>query len=315
MVLITGSTGFIGKGLLKQLVEMGIDVRILLKPSSQSPNLPRGIAFDVAISSSSDLRGIRAALNGVRTVIHLASDERYGLRGYDPEREILGTRNLAEASAETGIQRFIYLSHLGVNLTSAYPVLRTKAMEEEVIRKSGVPFTIIRSSVVYGPEDHFTTSIARQLSLLPIIYLLPGNGDTLIQPLWVNDLTTALSWTLDDSATLGQTYEIGGPEFLTYKRVVELVMVAAKKHRSMIPFRPPYLRIGARLAERLFSNPPFTSFWLDYLAMNRTTDLASLPRVFGLQPKRMESNLGYLKSRSWLRELFSVVYKKRRKVT
>jgi NADH dehydrogenase len=314
MVLITGSTGFIGKVLLKQLVGIDVDVRIFLKPSSQSPSLPRGIAFDVAVASSSDLRGIRAALNGIQTVIHLASNERYGQRGYDTDREIQGTRNLADAAAEAGIEQIIFLSHLGANSTSAYPVLRTKAIQEEVIRKSGVPYTIIRSSIVYGPQDHFTTSIAMQLSLLPLIYLLPGSGDTLLQPLWVKDLTTAISWTMDDPATLGQTYEIGGPEFLTYKQILEMVMATVRRHRITIPFRPPYLRIGAKLAERLFWDPPFTCFWLDYLAVHRTTALASLPSVFSLQPTRMESNLDYLKNRAWLKELFLYQFLKRREV-
>lgn len=313
MVLISGGTGFIGRILLRQIVDLGIEVRSLLKPSHLSPRLPRGIPFDVAISSLADHRGIRAAYSGVSIVIHLASREHYGPREYNSDREIEGTRNLVEAAAEAGVERFVFLSHLGVNQTSAYTVLRTKAIEEEIIRKSGVPYTIIRSSIVFGPEDYFTTSIATQLSLLPFIHLLPGNGDTLVQPLWVNDLTTAITWTLDDPATLGQTYEVGGPEFLTYRQVLELVMTTLSLRRILVPFRPPYLRISTRIMERIFRVPPITSFWLDYLAMNRTTDLSSLPRVFSLQPTRMESNLGYLKNRAWVREFFSRQFIKRSK--
>jgi len=305
MVLITGGTGFIGAVLLKQLVEMGLDVRLLLKPSSISPRLPKGIPFDVAISSLADYRGIRAACNAVETVIHLAGSERYGLRHYTPEREVEGTQNLAEAAAEAGIQRFIFLSHLGANSTSAYTVSRTKAMEEDVIRKSNVPFTIIRSAIIFGPEDHFTTQIATQLALMPLIYLIPGDGETLLQPIWVYDLATAITWTLDDPATLGQTYEVGGPEFLTYRQVVEMVMAEIKVRRILVSFRPPYLRAGAWLMERIFPTPPLTSLWLDYLAVNRSADLGSLPRAFGLQPARMESNLGYLENRAWVREFIS----------
>ena len=277
MVLISGGTGFIGRILLRQLVDMGVEVRSLLKPSHMSPRLPSGIPFDVAISSLADHRGIRAAYSDVNKVIHLASREHSGSRDYNSDREIEGTRNLVEAAVEAGVERFVFLSHLGVNQTSAYTVLRTKAIEEEIIRKSGVPYTIIRSSIVFGPGDNFTTNIATQLSLLPFIYLLPGSGDTLIQPLWVKDLTTAITWTLDDPATLGQTYEIGGPEFLTYRQVLDLVMRVLNLRRLLVPFRPPYLRIGSRIMERIFRDPPVTSFWLDYLAMNRTTDLSSLP--------------------------------------
>jgi uncharacterized protein YbjT (DUF2867 family) len=313
MVLLTGGTGFIGRILLRQLVEIGTEVRLLLKPSRLTPRLPKGIPFDVAISSLADYRGIRAACNGIEMVIHLASSERYGPRDYSPEREITGTQNLADAALEAGIQRLIFLSHLGANPTSAYTVLRTKGIEEDAIRKSGVPFTIIRSSIIFGPEDHFTTQLATQLALFPVFYFLPGDGDTLLQPLWVSDLTTAITWTLDDSATLGQIYEVGGPEFLTFRQILELVMANIKVKRVLIPFRPPYLRAGAWLMERIFPDPPVTSFFLDYLAINRMTDLGSLPRAFGLQPARMETNLGYLQKRAWTREFLSRQFKKRTK--
>jgi uncharacterized protein YbjT (DUF2867 family) len=311
MVLITGGTGFIGGILLTQLIEIGVEVRLLLKPSNVTPRLPKGIPFDVAISSLADYRGIRAACNGIETVIHLASSERYGPRDYNPEQEVTGTQNLADAAAEAGIQRLIFLSHLGANPTSAYTVSRTKAMEEDSIRKSGIPFTIIRSSILFGPEDHFTTQIATQLSLFPFFYLLPGDGETLLQPLWVHDLTTAITWTLDDPATLGQIYEVGGLEFLTFRQVLELVMATIKVRRILVPFRPPYLRAGAWLMERIFPDPPVTSFFLDYLAINRTTDLGSLPRAFGLQPARMETNLGYLQKRAWTREFLYKQFKLR----
>jgi nucleoside-diphosphate-sugar epimerase len=304
MLLLTGGTGFIGRMLLIQLENMGLEVRSLIRPSQRTPNLRRGVPHHAVLCSLMDLRGLRAALLGVDTVIHLASNERLGLRRYLPEVEIEGTRNLLQAALEAGIQRFIFISHIGVNLTSAYPVLRTKAMEEEYIRKSGVPYTILRPSLLYGAEDHFTTSIAKMLALAPFIFPLPGDGNTLIQPLGVEDFTTAICWTLDDLGTLGQSYDIGGPEFLTFRQVVQLVMDVVKIRRVMVDFRPPYLRAGAWLMERILREPPITTLWLDYLAVNRTTDLASMPRVFGLQPARMESGLDYLKDRSWLREFF-----------
>jgi NADH dehydrogenase len=227
------------------------------------------------------------------------------MRGYSPEVEIDGTRNLIQAASEAGIRRFIFVSHLDANLTSAYTVLRTKAVEEELIRKSGVPFTIIRPSLLYGEGDRFTTSIAKMLSLAPIFFPLPGDGLTLIQPLSVLDFVTAISWTMDDPGTLGQSYDVGGPEFLTYKQVVQMVMEVVKLRRVLVDLRPPYIRAGTWLAERVLRGPPMTTFWIDYLAVNRTTDLNSVHRIFGLQPMRMESSLDYLKDRSWLREFFS----------
>jgi uncharacterized protein YbjT (DUF2867 family) len=301
MVLVTGGTGFIGRRVLKLLVDAGMGVRTLLRPSPRTPNLPQGMTLDVAVSSLADKRGLRSALMDVDAVIHLAGGEKYGLHAYRSEEEIEGTRTLAEVAREVGIQRFIFLSQIGASLTSAYTVMRTKAASEEYIRKSGVPYTIIRSAVAYGPEDQFTTSIAMILALIPFVFFLPGDGNTLLQPLWVNDLATTLVWTLDEPGTLGQTYEIGGPEFLTFRQVVDLVMEATNKKRYAVPFRQPYLRAGAWMMERLLRHPPLTTVWLDYLAINRSAELGTLPRVFGLQPTRMETSLEYLQNRSWIR--------------
>ena len=214
MLLVTGGTGFIGRRVLKRLSETDSAVRTLLRPSAVSPNLPRGVAFNVALSSLLDKRGVRAAMIGVDAIIHLAGAEQGGHPVGQLDAEIEGTRVLAEAAADAGVKRILFLSHLGASPTSAYLLQRSKAYAEEHIRRSGVPYTIIRTGIVFGRDDHFTTSLAMMLSALPFIFPLPGEGETLLQPLWVEDLATALLWTIDDPATKGQIYEIGGPEYL-----------------------------------------------------------------------------------------------------
>lgn len=303
MLLVTGATGFIGRAVLRELSAAGYPIRILLRPSEASPRLPHGIAVEAALCSLTDKRGVRAAMVGVNGVIHLASGENLGSRRYQPEKELQGARDLAEAAGEAQVSRFIFLSHLGASPTSAYPVLRLKAMTEETIRGCGIPYTIVRSAIVYGPGDHFTTSLAKITSILPLMVPIPGNGETLLQPLFVNDLARAIVWVLEEAYTLGQTYEIGGPEFLSLRQMFGLVLQAIGKRRALVSVRPPYLRAAAWLIERLFPQPAITTFWLDYLAVDRIADLQTLPRQIGLQPARMESHLAYLAGRSRTRSL------------
>jgi uncharacterized protein YbjT (DUF2867 family) len=304
MILVTGGTGFIGRNVLKMLTDAGYKVRTLLRPSRATPALPRGIALDVALSGLNDPRGLRAALLGVDAIIHLASGERFsGLEdNYLPES--VGTRNLAEAAAEVGIERMLFLSHLGSDRDSAYALLRSKGESEAYIRNSGLNYTIIRSSLAYGPGDHFTTKLAMMLSLAPGVFPLPGVGKTLLQPIRVEDLATTILWALDEPATSMQRYEIGGPEFLTLREIVELVMHKSGMHRSMIDMPAPYLRWGARILERILREPLVTRHWLDYFANNRMAELNSLPRIFGLQPERMEYSMDYLSGVRWRREFF-----------
>ncbi|MDW8226762.1 MAG: NAD(P)H-binding protein, partial [Anaerolineales bacterium] len=187
-ILVTGATGFVGRALTRSLVSAGHRVRILLRPSPRSPDLPRGVPVEVAVTSLRDPRGLRAALHGVQVVYHLASGEAGGGRGDLQTIDIEGTRNLVEAASDAHIERIFYLSHLDANPASAFPVLKAKGIAEEFIRHSGLAYTIMRASILFGLGDTFTSGLAMLTAISPGVLFLPGGGRTLVQPLWVEDL-------------------------------------------------------------------------------------------------------------------------------
>ena len=312
MILVTGSTGFIGSTLVRKLVESGQEVRLLLRPSPQSPRLPMGLSVDVAVSSLNDERSLRAAMVGVDTVYHLAGVERQGAYADLMKVDIQGTQAVARAAKDAGVERFFFLSHLGADRASAYPILKAKAIAEESIRRSGIGYTIIRSAVVYGADDGFTTALAGLIATVPMIYLIPGDGRTLIQPLWVEDLVTCLIWALDNETIINETIEIGGPEYLTFRQVLEMVMQAIDINRTLISTRPPYLRGLTVFLESLFPGLPVSVYWLDYLATNRTCTLDTIVRTFNLMPARMSQNLDYLKEQDWRQSLLGILFKRYR---
>ncbi len=312
MILVTGSTGFVGSTLVRKLVESGQEVRLLLRPSPQSPRLPMGLSVDVAVSSLNDERSLRAAMVGVDTVYHLAGVERQGAYADLMKVDIQGTQVVARTAKDAGVKRIFFLSHLGADRASAYPILKAKAIAEESIRRSGVDYTIIRSAVVYGADDGFTTALAGLIATVPMIYLIPGDGRTLIQPLWVEDLVTCLIWALDNETIINETIEIGGPEYLTFKQVLEMVMQAIDIDRTLISTRPPYLRGLTVFLESVFPGLPVSVYWLDYLATNRTCTLDTIVRTFNLMPARMSQNLDYLKEQDWRQSLLRILFKRYR---
>ena len=275
-------------------------MRVLIRPSRRSPRLPKGLPIDVAVASLTDERAIRAALQGVDVIFHLAGAEWQGRNADLLAVDMRGTESLVRVAAEAKVKRIITVSHLGAARASGYPVFKAKGILEEHIRRSGVPHTIFRSAVVFGPGDHFTTGLANLLRASPPFFPLPGSSRSVIQPIWVEDLVTVLMWSLDDESSVNRTYEVGGSEYFTVRQVIETVMQVTRRPRRLFEIHPVLLRALVVTMESFIPHFPVSSFWLDYIAVSRTCAVDNLTRSFGLMPARFTYRLDYLKRKPWL---------------
>jgi uncharacterized protein YbjT (DUF2867 family) len=230
----------------------------------------------------------------VDVIFHLAGAEHLGTQADLMGVDIEGTRSVAKTAVDAGVRRIFYLSHLGADRASAYPLLKAKAIAESYLVQCGVPHTIFRSAVIYGQHDHFTTELSRLLRISPLVFLMPGDGSTALQPIWVEDLVVCLTLALEDESTANRTFSIGGPEFLTFRQIVETISSITRRKRWIVPVPQAYLRILTVLVEGTYRKFPLSIFWQDYLAADRTCELDTLPRLFGLIPERFNRQLGYL---------------------
>lgn len=294
MILVTGGTGFIGSALIRNLAQLDLPVRLLLRPSKSSPKIPKGVSLEVAVSSLNDERSLRSAMHDIDIIFHLAGTERAGSRADLNGVDIGGTQMLCSVASQSGVKRIIYLSHLGADRASAFPVMKAKAIAEGLIQKSGVDYTIFRASAVFGPGDQFTTRIADLIRINPFFFFMPGDGLVNLQPLWVEDLVTCMTWSMEEMKTTNQVIPIGGCEYLTFRQVVEMIMSAMRKRRWIVDVPPVYLRFLNLMSEQLFHHFPISIYWLDYLAADHTTALDTLPRLFGLMPARLSQMLNYI---------------------
>ena len=296
MLLITGATGFIGASLIRDLSQRTVPLRALLQPTKTSPSLPKNVPIEIAVASMSDERGLRAALKGIDTVIHLTTGEKAGIQSNFEHEDVEGTELLLKAAAEANVSRIFFLSHIGAEKSSAFGYLRAKAYIEEQIQASKLAHTILRTSLVFGPHDGFTEHFRNKLYRNPFFMIMPGDGNAFVQPLWIDDLLTCLRLCLHDDAYIGKTITIGGGEFFSLKTILQMIMQKVGFHRALIPLAPSYIRAMLLwLGESQRGFLP-TSFWLDYFSADRSCRLDSLPHHFGILPARFNNNLDYLRS-------------------
>jgi NADH dehydrogenase len=198
------------------------------------------------------------------------------------------------ATQDSNVQKIMYLSHHGADRGSAFPVFKAKGIAEHWIINSGVPFTIFRTGAVYGPGDQFTEPIARLLKLLPFVFFIPAEGETLLQPISVEDLITCLLLAVENERMVNRVIPIGGIESIPYVDIVKLIMQKTGRKRSLISISPHTLRRLTLYIDQVYRNFPISIFWLDELAVDRITNLDVLPREFGLIPGRFKNQLDYL---------------------
>lgn len=283
-----------GGNLVKHLLKQQEEVRILVRPARKTPNLPKDTAVEVVVCSLQDERGLRAAMKGVHQVVHLASAERAGSRVDIEETDVQGTRRVAEAAVQAGVQRLFYLSHIGADRGSAYSILKVKGIAEGLIQLSGIPNDVIRSTAIFGEGDQFTTSFSRLLQTSPGIVLIPGDGESMVQPIWIEDVVTCILSAMETPAGENRVYTVGGPEYFSFRQVLDILAEKLGINRRYIPIHHSVLRSLWLILEQGNPRFPVSIHWMDHLAADRTCPVDIVAREFGLLPSRFTQHLEYL---------------------
>lgn len=302
MILITGATGLVGRHLVSRLMRESAPMRALLPErrlrrlpwDTSDPNAPEIFAGDVT-----DEEAFFRAVTGCHAVIHLENAQWWGRRS-DLERvELAGARALATVARSARVGRIITLSHLGAAPSSGYTLHRVKGEVEDLLRKSGVAYTVIRSGIVFAPDDAFVNHIASMLRISPGVFFMPGHGEVVLHPMYIDDLVEAIYRSLDRVRLVDATVDIGGPEYLSLRDLILTVMRVTGMRRLIIGVPPYVLRWITAVYSRILPRSLMTAQWLDILAANRTAPLGSTYDHFGFQPRRFESTLlEYLPRRS-----------------
>jgi NADH dehydrogenase len=302
-ILITGITGFLGSHLAESLAASGHTLRGLVRKPQQRDHLSPQVRVELVEGDVTKPGTLKDALRGMDAVIHLVAIA-YEHAGQTYEAvNAQATRNLLDAAKRAGIKRFIHLSALAVDAHSPYGYLRSKGEGEDAVRASELDWTIFRPSVLVGPEDEFANALARWLVITPFLFPIVGNGQARFQPLWVEDLVTCLVKTLSDSGAIRRSYEVGGPEHLTYEEMVKQILAALGRRRILLHAPVPLMKPVVKLMELVLPYPPATTSLLALLNVDNTTALDSVERQFGFKPRRFREVIAYLQRYSFGRAL------------
>jgi NADH dehydrogenase len=302
MILITDPTCIVGRELVRRLCIEGAEISCLLQPAPGIQRLPQGARFKTFAGRLSDPDAVEAALEGVDTVIHLVGEGSLP-PGVSMEDHPDETASLVEGMKATGVTRIVYLSRIGADQSSAYRLFRDRARAEQLIRESGLRYTILRTSVVYGEEDRFTNLVVMLAKMMPLFLPIPDPGMSRFQPLWIGDLVTCVLAALPPHVLAHETISIGGSEHLTLEQLVTHVLDAADMRRTYIKLRMPWFQALNQLAGSFLARPLLADWQVDIIRLGSVAELAAIPRHFGFEPVRFADALDYLgRPRPWRRD-------------
>jgi len=280
-VAVIGATGFVGTSTVRLLAKEGHEVGGL----SRSGNALAGASSTGA--DVCDAKTVGALIAGCEYVVHLAP----GLSS-DPGTTTCateGTRIVIDACREAGVRRLVYLSCLGADASAESSYYRAKWEAETAVRSSGLPWVILRPSMVVGPGDGITQPLADLIRSTPLVPV-PGKGRVRCQPVDVEDLARCILVSLTDDNLNQQMISVGGPTFLTFRHLVDLVagQLGVNKPKVLIPLRlVPSITSLLPAGRSLFLPPRLTQFQQGVVASP-----GIVTRMFGFEPRSIVPLLG-----------------------
>lgn len=294
LVVVFGGSGFVGKQVVRALAKAGKRVRVAMRRPhlghelrvmgdvGQIQLVQANVRFPESVARA--LEGADAAVNLVG-VLHESGKQNF------EALHVAAARTIAEAAADAGIARLAHVSAIGADAKGAR-YARSKYRGERAVLEKLPSATILRPSIIFGPEDNFFNRFANMAKFAPALPLI-GGGKTRFQPVFVGDVAAAVAEALDRPDARGRTYELGGPQVYSFKQLLQFVTRESNRAVPLLdlPFVFAYplgLLLGWGFKLIPFAPPPLTG---DQVAMLRRDNVvgAGAPTIQDLGVSQLES--------------------------
>lgn len=253
LVTVFGGSGFIGRYVVQRLARAGWQVRVAVRRPDEALFLKTagdvGQVTPVAANIRDD-RSVAAAVAGADAVVNLVGILYQSGRQKFDDVQAKGAARVAAAAKAAGATRFIQMSAIGADAGSQSLYARSKAEGEQGVKLAFPGATILRPSIVFGPEDDFFNRFARMAMLSPALPLI-GGGHTKFQPVYVADVAAAVERALEDAGTIGKTYELGGARTYAFRDLLSLMLKEIGRCRLLVPLPFPIAMMKASFLQLL----------------------------------------------------------------
>lgn len=272
LVTVFGGSGFLGRHIVRALVKRDYRVRVAVRRPELAGHLqPLGKVGQIH-AVQANLRypaSVTAAMRDAGIVVNLVGIlTEAGKQSFDAV-QAQGAGQIAQAARAVGA-RMVHVSAIGADAQSESRYARAKAAGEAAVLDAVPSATILRPSVVFGPEDQFTNRFAALARLSPVMPLV--GADTRMQPVYVGDVATAVADAVDGKTTPGAVYELGGPEVMTMRQIIGVILATIERKRMMLPL--PF-NLASLQASALQFAPGLLKLTPDQVALLRVDNVVS----------------------------------------
>jgi NADH dehydrogenase len=254
-VTVFGGTGFLGRRVVRRLLERDFSVRVAARHPERVATLFPDVQLDAIHADVNDDRSVAAAVAGIAGVVNAVSLYRESGPQTFHSVHVEAAARVARLAREAGAERLIHVSGIGSDVRSASPYIRCRGEGENIVREAFPATTLLRPSVMFGRGDAFLMPLARMLRRLPVFPLF-GRGQTQLQPVHVEDVADAIAKVMLNAHS-AMCYELGGPRIYSYKSLLEVIARHLGKKPRLVPMPFSVWRTLASIAEML-PRPPIT---------------------------------------------------------
>jgi uncharacterized protein YbjT (DUF2867 family) len=290
-VLVTGGTGFVGPKIVHALRAEERPVRALVRnPAGKAARTLETWGCELVRGDMTDAESLNRAVQGCDTVVHLVALTP-GSRGGFEEVMAQGTRDLVSAARAARVERFVFMSALGVHERSkdASRYYRAKWEMERAVEGSGFEYTIFRPSFIFGRDGGILQALLRVFRFSPLI---PIPGSRRLQPIWVGDVAAYFANALSTPGSVGRTFEIAGPDVVTWDELYDRVGRITGKRRARLHLPLALVRGTAALSEKLPAGPPLSREAVTMLEYeDNVADIAPAVETFGIEPITLDEQI------------------------